>query len=84
MTGGFSTPKKDKMMKVSSGQLVQTGHILVRGIAAYKAGINVKGRGVLYSLCAGNVSFTKKKTSHGKVRTFINVIPLKKETSHKK
>ena len=84
MTGGFSTPKKDHMIKVSSGQLVKTGHILVRGVAAYKAGINVEGRGVLYALCTGNVSFTKKKTSHGKVRTFINVMPLKKETSTKK
>jgi len=78
MTGGFSTPKKDHMIKVSSGQLVKTGHILVRGVAAYKAGINVKGRDVLYSLCDGNVYFTKKKTSHGKLRTFINVMPLKK------
>jgi ribosomal protein L27 len=84
MTGGFSTPKKDQMIKVSSGQVVKTGHILVRGVPTYKAGINVKGRGVLYSLCAGKVLFTKKKTSHGKVRTFINVMPLEEENSTKK
>jgi ribosomal protein L27 len=83
MTGGFSTPKKDQMIKVSNGELVKSGHILVRGVPAYKAGINVKGRGVLYSLCTGQVSFSKKKTSHGKVRTFINIIP-QKETGSKK
>ncbi len=84
MTGGFSTPKKDQMIKVSEGKLVTTGHILVRGVAAYKAGINVKGAGALYALCNGKVHFTKKKTSHGKVRTFINVLPVKEETSSKK
>lgn len=84
MTGGFSTPKKDKMIKVSNGELVNTGHILVRGVPAYKAGINVKGKGVLHALCPGEIYFTKKKTSHGKVRTFINVMPIKKEAGSKK
>ena len=37
MTGGFSTPKKDKALKVSDGQLVKTGQILCRGIPTYKA-----------------------------------------------
>ena len=83
MTGGFSTPKKDQMIKVSNGQLVKAGHILARGIAAYKAGLNVKGKATLYALCTGTVAFRKKKTSHGKVRTFINIIPVKSETSSK-
>ena len=78
MIGGFSTPKKDKMTKVSQGQSVKTGQILVRRITTYKAGINVEGKGVLFALCDGKVAFTKKKTSHGRPRTFLNVIPDKK------
>lgn len=46
---------------------------MVRGLEHYKAGVNVKGLGTMYALCPGKVYFTKKKTSHGKVRTFINV-----------
>jgi ribosomal protein L27 len=76
MTGGFATPKKDKALKVSNGEPVRTGEILVRGVPTYKAGNNVKGLGTMHALCAGKVYFTKKKTSHGKVRTFINVEPL--------
>lgn len=75
MVGGFSTPKKDKVLKVSAGQLVKTGEILSRGIAVYKAGKNVKGIGTLQAFCAGKIYFTKKKTPHGRVRTFINVEP---------
>ncbi|MBP7216306.1 MAG: 50S ribosomal protein L27 [Candidatus Omnitrophica bacterium] len=73
MTGGFSTPKKDKMLKVSGGKVVKTGEILCRGVSTYKAGINVQGRGVLFSLIPGTVYFTRKKTSRGKPRTYINV-----------
>ena len=78
MIGGFSTPKKDKAVKSSGGKSVKTGEILVRGIDSYKAGINVRGLGTLFASCAGKVYFTRKKTSHGKVRTFINVAPLTK------
>ncbi|MCX5706794.1 MAG: 50S ribosomal protein L27 [Candidatus Omnitrophica bacterium] len=78
MTGGFSTPKKDKANKVSEGKSVKTGQILVRGVDSYKAGINVKGLGTLFASCSGKVYFTKKKTSHGKVRTFVNVKPSEK------
>jgi len=76
MAGGFSTPKKDKMLKVSGGQLVKTGEILARGVSVYKAGANVKGLGTLHAACCGKVVFTHKKTPHGKMRTFINVLPL--------
>jgi ribosomal protein L27 len=76
MTGGFSTPKKDKMLKVSAGQTVKTGQILSRGINVYKAGKNVKGTATLFAACAGTVYFTRKKTPHGRVRTFINLEPL--------
>ncbi len=75
MAGGKSTPKKDKAVKVSGGQSVSKGKILVRGIPDYKAGQNVKGRGSLYALCAGKVHFTKKKIGQSSVKTFINVLP---------
>lgn len=75
MTGGKSRPKKDKAIKVCAGQLVNTGQILARGISTYKAGLNVKGLNTLYALCPGKVYFTRKKTSHGKIRTFVNIKP---------
>jgi len=77
MIGGFSTPKKDEALKVSGGQPVKTGQIIVRGVNTYKAGVNVKGSGTLYAVCPGTVYFSKKKTPHGKVRTFINIEPAK-------
>jgi ribosomal protein L27 len=80
MAGGKSTPKKDKAMKVSCGQQVKTGQILVRGKPEYKPGVNVKGQGILFALCAGEVYFTKRKTSHGQVRTFINIKPTQNKT----
>ena len=80
MTGGFSTPKKDKAVKVSNGEFVKTGKILIRGVPVYKSGVNVKGLGTLYALCQGKVYFSKKKTSHGKVRTFVNIAPLKEKS----
>ena len=75
MVGGFSRPKKDKRVKVTEGEPVKTGQILVRGLAPYKAGKNVKGQSNLHALCNGKVRFTKKKTSHGRLRTFLNVEP---------
>jgi len=81
MIGGFSRPKKDKAVKVSCGELVKTGQILTRGMPTYKAGINVKGLDTLFALCPGKVYFTKKKTSHGKFRTFVNVEPAKEKSS---
>ncbi len=73
MIGGFSTPKKDKAVKASGGKLVKAGEILVRGRDTYKAGVNVRGLGTLSAVCAGKVYFTRKRTSHGRVRTFVNV-----------
>ena len=76
MTGGKSTPKEDKALKVSNGQTVKKGQILSKGIDTYKAGHNVKGLDTLFALCPGKVYFTRKKTSHSKVRTLINVEPV--------
>ncbi|MBN2831290.1 MAG: 50S ribosomal protein L27 [Candidatus Omnitrophica bacterium] len=78
MTGGFSTPKKDKANKVSGGMTVKTGQILVRGVDTYKAGVFVRGPGTLFALCDGKIYFTRKKTSRGKLRTFVNIKPTKK------
>lgn len=59
--------------------VVKTGQILVRGVDTYKAGLNVKGPGTLFALCDGKVYFTRKKTSHGKLRTFVNIKPAVKK-----
>jgi ribosomal protein L27 len=75
MAGGKSTPKKDKAVKISGGQLVKTGQILSRGFNQYKAGKNVEGINNLRAACSGEIAFTRKKTSHGRVRTFINIMP---------
>jgi ribosomal protein L27 len=77
MTGGKSTPKKDKSMKVCAGKQVKTGQILSRGLSIYKAGSNVKGLDTLYAICPGKIYFSRKKTSHGRPRTFINILPDK-------
>jgi len=75
MAGGKATAKKDEALKVTGGQLVKTGQILCRHINVYKAGKNAKGQGSIFALCPGKVYFTRKKTPHGKIRTFINVMP---------
>jgi ribosomal protein L27 len=75
MAGGKSRPKKDKAVKVTGGQSIIKGEILIRGISSYKAGQNVKGRSTLYALCAGKVYFVKKKIGRSSVKTFINVLP---------
>ncbi len=75
MAGGKATAKKDEALKVTGGQLVKTGQILCRHMNAYKTGKNTKGSGSIFALCSGKVYFTKKKTPHGRFRTFINVAP---------
>ncbi|MCX5711911.1 MAG: 50S ribosomal protein L27 [Candidatus Omnitrophica bacterium] len=80
MAGGKARPKKDWGMKVSEGKPVKQTQILCKRYNVYKAGINVRGEGTLFALCSGTVYFTKKKTSHGMVRTFINVKPEAKKT----
>lgn len=81
MAGGKSTPKKDRGIKISSGQEVKTGEILVRHFDAYKAGKNAKGIGTIYALCPGKIYFTRKKTPHGRFRTFVNILADKKASS---
>jgi len=80
MVGGKKTPRKDKAIKVSEGMLVKTGQILVRNRPVYKAGKNVRGLNTIHALCTGKIYFTKRKTSHGKVRTFLNIAPLQEKS----
>ena len=75
MAGGKARRRSDRGVKVSNGQPVKTGQILIRNLSAYKAGINVKGRGTIFSLCAGKVRFSKKKTPYGKIGTYVDVVP---------
>lgn len=81
MAGGKARPKKDRALKVCGGQMVKTGEILTRGLNTYKAGENVKGKDTLYALCPGKVHFSKKKTSRGKARTFINITPFPEKSA---
>ncbi|MBU0548158.1 MAG: 50S ribosomal protein L27 [Candidatus Omnitrophica bacterium] len=83
MIGGFSTPRKDKAVKSSGGKLVKAGEILVRGIDSYKAGVGVRGLGTLFAAYPGKVYFTRKKTSHGRLRTFVNIAPLAQKEAKK-
>jgi ribosomal protein L27 len=75
MAGGKKRPRKDKELKVSSGEAVKTGQILVRGLGTYKRGLHVGGRDPIFALCSGSIYFSKRKTPHGKVRTFVNIKP---------
>ena len=75
MAGGKSTPKKDRGVKVGSGEMVTTGKILISGTSSYKAGANVKGVTRMFALCDGKIVFTKKRTTAKTVKTFISVMP---------
>lgn len=74
MAGGKARRRTDRGHKVAAGETVKTGTILIRGLSIYKAGLNARGVGTIYSLRDGKVSFSRKKTPHGKVRTFVNVL----------
>ncbi|OGX16255.1 MAG: hypothetical protein A2166_03795 [Omnitrophica WOR_2 bacterium RBG_13_41_10] len=79
MTGGKKTPREDRRgIKICGGQKVETGKIIGRSMSLYKAGKNVSGINTLFALCDGTIYFSKKKTSHGRVRTYINIMPAKK------
>lgn len=77
MAGGKASAKKDRSMKVSGGKFVKTGTMITRGVNKYKAGKNVQGQEIMHALCDGKIIFTRKKTPHGRMRTFISVEPVK-------
>ena len=65
MAGGKATPKKDKALKVSSGQAVKTGEILLKRMNVYKAGRNVRGWNTLFALCPGRYILRVKRPAMG-------------------
>ena len=62
-------------IKVSGGQKVKAGTILTRQGDQWKAGLNVIGRSSVSAAIDGEVYFTRKKNSYGRVITFINIKP---------
>lgn len=62
-------------IKVSGGQRVKAGTILTRQGDIWKAGLNVIGRSSLTAAIDGEVHFTRKKNSYGRVVTLINIKP---------
>ena len=65
-------------VKVSGGQVVKAGTILTRQGDRWKPGINVSGDMHLTARVAGEVYFTRKKSTFRKVVTYINIKPVSK------
>lgn len=67
--------KDTKGIKVTAGQMVNTGTLLTREGDKWRPGKNVGGKGHLYALCKGKVSFAKKRGKYRKTQTYINILP---------
>ncbi len=67
--------KETKGVKVSGGQKVPAGTMLIREGHRWKPGLNVIGKMHLTAKCAGEVYFTRKKSRANKVITVINIRP---------
>ena len=82
-TGGPSGHLKSKHyldtsgIKVAAGQLVKESTILTRQGNKWKAGKNVGDSGALYALCLGTVYFTRRKGNRNRIKTYINIMPVK-------
>ncbi|HQP09916.1 MAG TPA: 50S ribosomal protein L27 [Candidatus Omnitrophota bacterium] len=72
--------RETRGVKVSGGQKVTCGTVLTRQGDKWKSGINVTGRMHLTAGCDGEVYFTKKKGTHKKVVTYINIRPAEAST----
>jgi ribosomal protein L27 len=77
--GGISSKfyRETRGLKVSDGEEVNTGKILTRQGDKWKPGLNVGGRTNLFALCGGKIYFTKKKGTHNKIITIVNIKPAK-------
>ncbi len=77
--GGISAKfyRETRGLKVSAGQEVTTGTILTRQGDKWKPGLNVGGRMHLFAQRNGSVYFIKKKGTHNKRITIINIKPAK-------
>ena len=62
-------------IKVSGGQKVKAGTVLTRRGNQWQAGLNVIGRSSLTASVAGEVYFTRKKSSYKKIVTLVNIRP---------
>lgn len=73
--GGTTTKfyKETRGLKVSGGQTVKAGSILTRQGDKWKPGINVIGAAHLTARCDGEIYFTRKKNSSGKIVTCVNI-----------
>jgi len=73
--GGTTTKfyKETRGLKVSGGQTVKAGSILTRQGDKWKPGINVIGDAHLTARCDGEIYFTRKKNSYGKIVTCVNI-----------
>ncbi len=78
--GGTSAKfyRETRGLKISSGQAVTTGTVLTRQGNKWKPGINVGGRSHLFAQCDGSIYFTKKKGTHKKMITLVNIKADKK------
>ena len=82
-TGGPSGHLKSKHyvdtrgLKVAGGEFVKAGTILTRQGNKWKAGNNVGDSGTLFALCDGKIYFTKRKSGMNRVKTHINILPVK-------
>ena len=76
--GGLTSKyyKETKGMKVSGGQAVKAGTVLTREGHRWKPGKNVLGDNHLTAKCAGQVYFTRKKSTFNKMLTYINIKPV--------
>ena len=73
-------------IKVTGGQIVKAGAMLTRQGDRWKPGLNVIGRMNLTAVAAGEVYFTRKRSSYGLPMTIVNIRPVdaKKTVSAKK
>lgn len=76
--GGLSSKfyRETAGLKVSGGQTVKAGAMLTRQGDRWRPGINVIGRMNLTAVCAGEVYFTKKRSSYGAPITVVNIRPV--------
>ena len=73
--GGLTSKyyKETAGLKVSGGQQVKAGTVLTRQGDKWRAGINVIGITKLTARCAGEIYFTRKKSTSNKILTIVNV-----------
>jgi ribosomal protein L27 len=68
--------RETRGIKVSGGQTVKKGVLLTREGHKWQPGLNIIGDMHLLAGCDGEVYFTRKRSTAGKVITYINVRPV--------